>query len=148
MFAIFGVEEVETALGKLENRLVVLLTRRRGSEIARSKRQLGVDVLKDAIEGSVSIIVRSSNNVDEGTAGWEIDGLHESSGNEHIPLGLLNLHATMDAEPVESEGLLGIDKVGRWDEETMRGSEGGETFIPETDIVVFLQEKLGEVLHK
>ena len=87
----------------------MLLTRRRGSEIARSKRQLGVNVLKDAVEGSVAIVVRGSNDVDEEIAGWESAGLHESSGNEYRPLGLLNLHFAMVSGPVKSEGLLGID---------------------------------------
>ena len=88
------------------------------------KGQLRVDLLEDAVEGSIAIVVRGRNNVDEETAGSESAGLHESSGNEHGPFGLLDLHASMDAVPVKSEGLLGIDEVGRWDEEAMRGSKG------------------------
>ena len=49
--------------------------------------------------------------------------MHEGSGDEDGPFGRLDLHATVDTEPVEAKGLLRVNKVGGWDQEAMRGSE-------------------------
>jgi hypothetical protein len=81
LLAIFEIEEVEAALRKLQNRFVVLLARSRGSEGAGAKGQLGVDVLKNAVQGSVAVIVGGGYNVDEGAASWESARLHEGSGD-------------------------------------------------------------------
>ena len=74
--------------------------------------------------------------------------MHEGSGNKDGPFCLLDFHAGVDAGPVESKGLIGVNEAGGWDQEAMRGSKGSEALMPKTSVMVFFRDELGEVFHE
>ena len=72
----------------------------------------------------------------------------ESSAKKDRPFCLLDLRALGDAGPVKTEGLFEVNEVGRWDQETTWRSKRSAALAPETDVMVLLQEKLGEMFHE
>ncbi len=136
-------------MGVVQDGLVGLLARGRGGEGAGADAQPGMDVLEDAVQCGIAIVVGGIDDVEKGTAGGEDARLREGGGDEGGPFLLLDLHSVGDRGPVEDKGMVGIDKVGRRDHESERGSKFVQAFMPQTNVMRGYSERsLGKCFMK